>query len=671
MVQPVGPLVDDLHPEVVEERQHLRQPERLAAVQLEPGLPRRGPDRGVQQQVQVRSRAAAGLHGLQAREVPDGNVGGHVLLVRLGQRTDPAPAHPDGLALAELRGQAVGEVLLPGPGRRDQALLDGGQVHVGSGAARGEPDDEVQPGQHRLRHPGRVPHRRAPEGLHQHVLNDQADRGGVAVAGQVDQARHVAPEGVVADEEPGAAPLLQLQHPQADPGERLHVGGEQLVARVGLQDAQQVLAGVAAGAEAAGREHRGHLAVDHGHRGDALGVRRGAEQAEEAPLPHHLTGPVVDLDAHVVQVGGAVHGGAAVGLGEHEHVVAPGVRGDVCAEVVGPGGAAVVAHDAQPGAGDRLQHRRVRGRPRTQGVLPVAEEREVLVGQPAQEPCRLCGVGGVERPEGQPRRQRVEVVGHRLGRRLHGGPVLDGGADVGQDGLQRAGQGDVGVGGIIPVVRVVALVLGPSRLGRGRSGRSHGCGAVDLDVDPGLDPDVVTDRVGVGLAVGDLEHLEQLTVGVAPDDDLRVHHQVDAPSRRGQLVDDRVHQEGHVVGDDLDDGVRGGPAVLGDARGEHAHERTARFAQPGEGAVGQHPGADVRGVATEQVHVGDVREVPLHQQPVPRGAAPFARQGRSPSEQRCPLVLHPSTVVPSGYRRRSRAPVLTCGRACSRFGAWT
>lgn len=62
---------------------------------------------------------------------------------------------------------------------------------------------------------------------------------------------------------------------------------------------------------------------------------------------------------------------------------------------------------------------------------------------------------------------------------------------------------------------------------------------------------------------------------VTADEDLRVDHDVDAAALAGQLVGDGVDEERHVVGDDLDDGVAAGPAVLLDRRGVDAHVRRA------------------------------------------------------------------------------------------------
>ena len=166
--------------------------------------------------------------------------------------------------------------------------------------------------------------------LRQFLLDAQPHPGGVPVTRQVDQRRHEAPVDVGAQEERGAAAFLQAQDAQHGVGEVLHGDLEKLVARVGLQDGDDVLAGVRVGGEAGALEHGLNLFADHrdaAHRG---GVDAGGEQADEAAFAVDVALGVEALDAHVVQVDPAVHGGAGVGLGDHQ-----------CALVAGHGPAAL------------------------------------------------------------------------------------------------------------------------------------------------------------------------------------------------------------------------------------------------------------------------------------------------------------------------------------------
>jgi hypothetical protein len=97
-------------------------------------------------------------------------------------------------------------------------------------------------------------------------------------------------------------------------------------------------------------------------------------------------------------------------------------------------------------------------------------------------------------------------------------------------------------------------------------------GAVDLDVHPRLAhlPEVV---VGLGRTE---EQLLELAGGVAPDPHRGVDDEVDGAVHSLELGGHRVDEERHVVGDDLDDGVPAGPALLldlgvvdGDVGGAH------------------------------------------------------------------------------------------------------
>ncbi len=248
----------------------------------------------------------------------------------------------------------------------------------------------------------------------------------------------------------------------------------------------------------------------------------------------------------------------------------------------------VGAQDAEAGAGDGGQRVAV-----DQVVLAVAEEGEVVVGEPAQQltglfELVLAQVRG-DRLVGQGVGDAQRGVAHLL-------PVLDGLAYVGQDALEVVGD----------LLEVGAVGL-----------------AVGLDVDPGLDEGVVGAR-GLGavrVAVGS-EDLDQLAGEVTADDDLRVDHDVDSAALPGQLVRHGVHEEGHVVGDDLDDRVAGRPAVLLDRGGVHPHVRGALRPVLGETVVRERRPEHVDRVPVEEVLRGGVQVVALEvgESGVPVGA---------------------------------------------------
>ncbi len=202
----------------------------------------------------------------------------------------------------------------------------------------------------------------------------------------------------------------------------------------------------------------------------------------------------------------------------------------------------------------------------------------------------------------------AQVVGGGLARQLVGDaqrgvahllPVLDGLADVGQDAQQ--------VGGDLLEVGAVGLT-------------------VDLDVDPGLHARVVRQLLGAGARSVAGQDLDQLAGDIAPYGDLRVDHDMDAAALAGQFVGDRVDQEGHVVGDHLDDGVAAGPAVLFDGRGVDPDAGGALRAVLRQPEVREGRAEHVDRVAVGEVFGGRVQVVALEvrEECVPVGNA-FAR----------------------------------------------
>ncbi len=128
-----------------------------------------------------------------------------------------------------------------------------------------------------------------------------------------------------------------------------------------------------------------------------------------------------------------------------------------------------------------------------------------------------------------------------MGARAHGLPVIDCGADVGENPLDRVAQ----------LVEQNAIVLAP-----------------DLDVHDRFADGVIGGRVV-------LEHLDELARAVAAHLHHRVDDQIDPVAVAPQLHRHRVDDERHVVGDDLDQRVRRLPSVLLEVRVVHPHLRLA------------------------------------------------------------------------------------------------
>ncbi len=605
--QLVRPLVDDLDAQALEHGQHRGEGDGLTlAVDLEAALLGGGADRLVQAEFEV----PLFVEQLDPGQVGDRAARGVVGLVALGEGARVAAQQLRGALLAELGGQRLAEAVGPGAGGRDEPRLDALLVGVGQlrqfGALR-DADHEVQPGEDRLGVPGGEVDAGAAELLLEDVDDPQPHPRGVAVPRQVDEGGVVAPVLVLAQVQPQPAALLEVEHRGHDGLELVRRGLEQLVARVGLQDLEQIASVVAVRGETGPLQHLLDLAPDHRHPAHGLGVGGGREQSEEAPLTDDVAVRVELLDADVVQVRGPVHGRPAVRLGQHQQVVLARLGAGVGGQplegradrvVLAAGVVRVGAQDAEAGAGDGGQRVVV-----AQLVLAVAEEGEVVVGEPAQQLAGLLDlllghVGG----DG--------LLGQRLGQRgggpAHLAPVLDGLADVGQDAQQ--------IGGDLLEVLAVGL-------------------AVDLHVDPGLDVRVVREvalvRREVAAGRGG-EHLDQLSGDVPADHDLGVDDDVDTAALAGQLVGDGVDQEGHVVGDHLDDGVAARPAVLLDGRGVHPYVGGALRPALGEPEVRDGGSEDVDRVAVGQVLRGGVQVVALEEleHGVPVGHALVRRPSR-------------------------------------------
>ena len=256
-----------------------------------------------------------------------------------------------------------------------------------------------------------------------------------------------------------------------------------------------------------------------------------------------------------------MHGRARVGLGEVEQVGLERARPDRRRQLLEPArGRLVLAQDPQTGAGhrDQLQVGVLVG----QLVLAIAEEGEVALLEPAEEGVRL---GDLVRFE---RRRVAAQLRDEVERALaHLAPVAHCGAHLADHALE---------------VSLQSVELGGVRV------------TDDLGVDHGLGQSAVGLR-----AVG--EDLEQVALVVAPDLDDRMNDQVDAEVAVVQLHTDRVDQERHVVGDDLDRRVRPLPAVYLELRVVDPDLRRPRRALTREVEVRER-----RAVQVEVAALGDV-----------------------------------------------------------------
>ena len=237
-----------------------------------------------------------------------------------------------------------------------------------------------------------------------------------------------------------------------------------------------------------------------------------------------------------------------------------------------------VAQDAEPRAGHPPQP--VLAVFRDEVVLAVAEEREVVVDDPLEERLALGELLRVDRG-----RDALDVGDDLVGPLDHGRPVLDRRPDIREHALQPRPQ---------------ALEVGRLRL------------AHDLCVEERFELRVLGRRV-------ERQDVEELPRFVAADADDRVDDEVDAASQPVELHAHRVDEERHVVVDDLDDRVPGGPAVLLELRRVDADLGLPRGAPCAEVELGERGAVEVRRAALEEVLGGDRAVVDADQCFEPRG----------------------------------------------------
>ena len=437
------------------------------------------------------------------------------------------------MLLAELLEQRRLQVVVPAAGRLDDLRLE--RFHVERRQLSGNAQRVVDAHEHPLGQP-----QPPVDGLGaERVAQDLADPDPVgrveAIAREEHEAGHEALVAVRAHEQPHALTLAELEDPACDPVELVDLHLDQLVARERVDDLDQRLVVVAAGREPGALAHGLRLAPQHRDVGRHLAVGGGRVEAEEAVLADDVAVVVEALDADVVEVARAVDRGARVGLGQDQDVRLAGERAHGRGQLRVGGrdvAAALAPQQPEPGALDAAQRLRV------ERVLAVAEEREVVVGQPREKGARLVGLGRVDAG----RRRALELADQRLHAVAHRPPVVDHHADALEDAAQRLGQ------------LVEALGL-----------------AIDLDVHVRL---------------------------VAHD---RVDEHVDAELAPAELHAHRVDEERHVVADDLDRGVRRLPAVLLERRVVHAHTRLAALAVAPERPVRQRGAVEVDRLAAVQV----------------------------------------------------------------------
>ena len=207
----------------------------------------------------------------------------------------------------------------------------------------------------------------------------------------------------------------------------------------------------------------------------------------------------------------------------------------------------------------------------------------------------------------------AQLLGDGFGACSHRSPVAHGGGDVVEHGAQpildTAESGSVG-------------------------------DAIEFDVDERLG----ARRCGVGRrGVSSAVERAQVVV-VSRDPEHRVRQEVNGEVESFERGDDRIDQERHVVGDDVNHRVRALPSVVAYRRRVDPHHRTSGRPSAGGLPVGHGGAVQVLGVGSDEVVGSDVGEVPAQElldDGELVGSDPRARQG-----VQCPyeigVVIHGS-----------------------------
>ena len=243
-----GPLVDDVDAHVLQDRQDLRQQQPLPdPVDGQPAVAGRRALRRPQPQRQLAvgraRRAARGRRRPARRRSPPGTTA--------GKASATCDEHP--LGLGAVPGvQRVGEVVGPAAGRRGELGLQ--RLDVDRPSASGAPR---RPTGTRTTKCSRASTDSVDRAVYSTLVPPRRSSSSCCIAsrtsvvyrsrGQVDQRRPEPAGRVLPQEQPRLPALLQVQHGQRDGQQLVGADLEQLVARIGLQDVEQFLAGVAVG----------------------------------------------------------------------------------------------------------------------------------------------------------------------------------------------------------------------------------------------------------------------------------------------------------------------------------------------------------------------------------------------------------------------------------------
>ncbi len=293
-------LVDDGHPELLEQRHHVGEHERAPRpVQLDVRdllAPRR---------FEPHLQIAGGIEVAEHLHVVDGDRRRHLGLVRGRERVAPTPGLLDPGLLTERVDERVVQVVDPVAGDGREPGLECFGIDVGD--AGGGVDDDLQARHHLLGDEHGEVRAGTVVGLAQRVDHEPAHVGRVAVAGQVHEARDEAAHPVATHEQPHAPAQAHAHDRQRERGQLVGGEPEELVARVRGQHVDQAATVVAVGRQPRARQHRGHLLADDGDPVDVVAVDVGGVEPEETQLSTRRAVGVQHPHGHRVERDVAVH----------------------------------------------------------------------------------------------------------------------------------------------------------------------------------------------------------------------------------------------------------------------------------------------------------------------------------------------------------------------------
>ena len=500
----------------------------------------------------------------------------------VGKREGRAPAieQADAAGLTNAVDQRVSQFIDPAPRRCGELVLHILVVdlgHLPRGGSHGEVDArkaavaelhiEVGLGSRKRRH--------------QDALELDAQIGRISLAQDIHQARDEAVERVAPDKQ--AQPLAFSQGQDAQGGVVQGVVGhlEQVIARVSFENVMQRLGQMAARRQAGAVSDGLGLAAQQRDVGHAGAVGRRCEKADETVLADDLARGVVAFHTDVVGIAGPVHGGSGVGLGHHhQRRRGPCERsrlGRQRLETVRQARRIVFTQQPQAGAGHGSQ--RVLPVVDDQIVLAVAQQGQVVVGQPLHE--RTGFVALLRRHR---RGQVFEFMNDLVQPPDHRLPVGDRDAHVGKHTLDAGHQ----IGALLRLDQPVDLCMNPGFERRSRClwRLWHGCGQKFSRLDR-----------------------QQLAPLIALHRNDRVHDQVQGQALAVDLHRDGVDQKGHVVIDDVDHRMARLPAGCGNRGAEHPNLGLALAACCTELPVRKHGAQQILGAARAQILGIDLSEV--------------------------------------------------------------